>query len=50
MSLPTKGIGGSGLAMSTKGILSSLFVGAVWQPIMWLTVTITRIINHDVER
>lgn len=50
MSLPTKGIGGSGLAMATKGMLSTLVAGAVWQLILWLTTTITRRIELDTER
>jgi hypothetical protein len=50
MSLPTKGIGGSGLPLATKGVLSTLFLSTLWQPILWLTATITRRINLDTER
>jgi hypothetical protein len=50
MMLPTKGIGGNGLPLATKGMLSVLFARAVWQPILYAYVTITRIISHDVER
>jgi hypothetical protein len=50
MSLPTKGIGGTGLPLATKGVLSGVLAAALWQPILWLQVTITRMVSFDTER
>ena len=50
MSLPTKGVLGSGTGLATKGIIFILVAGAIWQPIVNLVLEIVREVNLVIER